>query len=384
MTPAYGQARSLLEVGRDEQAEATLRAALTDTPDDPRLLLLLAFTLRRRREYPAAVQAAEAALALDPADPDAHVERAEGLLSLLRAKDAVQAGEQAVHIAPDDPAGHLVRARALAALRRFPEAREAAGRGLALAPRSVHALLTAADVERDAGHRAEAERYARAGLAINPDDGYGRWLLAMLDAERLQVRRSLRTLSDVARDNPARPDVLSMTWPLRSLLTALRRWFSAALVVVLVAAVVAVRWEVVTLPAQVFAALAGSVVLGFGGRVWVPAGRVPWRALRLVPRLLRRAVLAGVVTVGVQLALVLAYAVTGAWWLTVIAVGAVPVLCALGLVEAIGARIEDPGYRYAIADVARGLREFRAELAQWWRDTRRELREAWREDQPRR
>ncbi|WP_306204340.1 tetratricopeptide repeat protein [Actinoplanes sp. RD1] len=384
MTPAYGQARSLLEVGRDEQAEATLRAALIEAPDDPRLLLLLSYTLRRRREYPAAVQAADAALALDPDSADAHVERAEGLLALLRARDAAEAGGQAVRIAPDDPAGHLVQARALAAVRRFPEAREAAGRGLALAPRSAYALLTAADIERDAGNRAEAERYVRAGLAINPDDGYGRWLLAMLDAERLRVRRSLRTLGDVARDNPARPDVLSMTWPLRSLLTALRRWFSAALAVVLVAALLALRWDVVTMPARVYAGLVSAVVLGFGVRVWAPAGRVPWRALRLVPRLLRRAVLAGVVTVSAQVALLLGYAVTGAWWLCVISAGAVPVLCALGLVEAIGARIEDPGYRYAIADVAQGLRDFRAELAQWWRDTRRELREVWREDQPRR
>lgn len=380
MSPAYRQARALLEVGRDDQAETTLRTALTGTPGDADLLTLLAFTLRKRGDLPGSLRAADAVLAAGPESADAHAERAETLTALLRAREAVMAAEQATRFAPHYPGSHLVLARALSAARRFPEARAAADRALALAPRSAEVLLTVADVARESGRRDDAERAARAALALEPDDRYGRWLLAMLDAERFRVRRSLRTLGEVARDNPARPDVLSMTWPIRGMLSALRRWLAAALVLACAAAVLARQWAPAEPASRVLAGLFAATVAGFWLRLLIPAGRTPWRCLRLVPRLVRRATLGGLVTVGVQLALLIAYAVTGLWWLTVLAVLLVPPLWALGAAEAVGARLDDPGFRHALADLARRFRELRAELRTWWHESRRSLRDAWRGD----
>jgi hypothetical protein len=54
------------------------------------------------------------------------------------------------------------------------------------------------------------------------------------------------------------------------------------------------------------------------------------------------------------------------------------VLWSWGLAEVLGARLDDPGFVYALRDLGRGLRQFRADLAEWWRTTKRELRDAWR------
>ena len=354
---AYRQARALAEIGRHADAAARIRAALAAVPADADLLTLFGYVLRRQRDHPAALAACDAAVAADPRLAGAHAERAEALIALIRDEQAVAAAGEAVRLAPHDPAGHLVLARALAAGRRFAEARAGARYGLALAPRSVEGLLTLAGVERDAGHRDAAEEATRAALALDPASPYGRWLLAMLDAERLRVGRSLRALHDVARENPAHPDVISMTWPVRSLLHALRRWFAVAVLLVAAGALVAASWAPALPANRVLAGLFAAVVAGFALRVLVPAGRLPWRCLRLVPSLLRRATVAAVGTVVVMVALLLGYAVTAHRWLPVLALAAVPVLW----LPALGADLRDRG----------------GQFHRWWQEIRSELRETW-------
>lgn len=378
---AYRQAWRLAELGRHGEAATRLRAALAAGPADADLLALLGYVLRQQRDYVAALAACDAAVATAPGLADAHAERAEILIALIRGDDAIAAAGEAARLRPLDPAGHLVLARALASGRRFGEARAAARHGLSLAPQSVEGLLTVADVERDAGNRAEAERHARAALAHDPANAYGRWLVAMLDAEGLRVGRSMRGLRDVARENPARPDVISMTWPIRSLLSALRRWFAAAIALVAAGAVAALWWPPVGPVARIMGALFAAVVAGLALRVLIPAGRLPWRCLRLVPWLLRRATRGGVVTAGAQVALLIAYAATGRWWLPVLALAAVPVLWGLGVAELFGARMDDPGYLHALRSLMKDFRAFGGDLGQWWRDTRRDVRAAWHEKQ---
>ncbi|MEV4640529.1 tetratricopeptide repeat protein [Actinoplanes sp. NPDC049548] len=329
----YRRARHLAEAGRDADAEAELRAALAEEPGDADLLTLLGYVLRRRCDYPGALRACDAAIAAGPALADAHAERAESLMALVRDADAIAAAREAARLAPQEPAGHLVLARALAGAGRHDEARAAARHGLSLAPQSVAALLTVADVERRAGRRQEAERAAREALAIDPESAYGRWLLAMLDAERLRVGRSLRALREVARDDPARPDVISMTWPVRSLLSALRRWLPAAVALVAVVAFAARWWAPAAGASRLLAALFAAVVAGFALRVLVPAGRLPWRCLRLVPGPLRRVTVGRAVTVVAMVALLCAYAMTGLGLILIPALVAAPVLGGLRAVE---------------------------------------------------
>ena len=330
MTPA----RRLMEVGRYEEAERSVRAELASSPHDATLLTLLASILRARRDFPAALAAASDAVALDPQRPEGHLERAECLIPLIRAGEAVAAATTAVSLDPSWPAGHLVLARALAADSSFPPARSAARNGLSLAPGSVAALLTVADVERAAGNRPAAVAAAQAALAVEPDNAYGRWLVAMLDAERLRVRRSLRGLRDVARDNPASPDVDAMTWPIRGVLSGLRRGLAvgAALTCVLLAAG-HWWWTPLGTFARCVSLMLALVMVGFATRVLVPAGGLPWRCLRLLPASARRASLAGLLLTVVAVAALIAYAVTGWWVLALVALALGPVLWAVGLVE---------------------------------------------------
>jgi len=379
---AYLRARHLAEAGRHADAEATLRAALAAEPAAGDLLTLLGYVLRQRRDYVAALAACDAAVTAEPGLAAAHVERAESLIALIRDRDAIAAAGTAVSLEPHEPGGHLVLARALAADRRFAGARAAARCGLSLSPQSVEGLLTIADVERGAGDRAAAEGAARAALALDPTNAYGRWLIAMLDAERLRVGRSMRSLHDMARENPAHPDIISLTWPIRSLLSALRRWFAAAVALVAICALVAAWWPLAAPIGRIMAGLFAAVVAGFAIRVLIPAGRLPWRCLRLVPWLLRRATRGGVVAVAALVALLIGYAATAQWWLPALALGVVPVLWAFGMAEAVGARLDDPGYRHALKGVGSDLCAWVAEFRQWWRDTKRELRETWHDDNP--
>jgi tetratricopeptide (TPR) repeat protein len=368
---AYRRAQRLAQVGRYEEAERAARTGLAAAPADGELLTLLASVQRLRRDYAGALTTAEAAVAVVPHFADAHAERAESLIALLRAREAVTAAEEAVRLEPFVPAGHLVLARALAAAHDLDRARAVAAQGLSLDPRSVEGLLTVADVERDAGNREAATAAARAALAISPGNTYGRWLIAMLDAERLKVRRSMRALHDVARDNPARADVVSMTWPIRGVLSGLRRGLAAS--ALLICALLLVGqwwWEPAGMFARIVSAVLGAVMAGFAARVLIPAGRLPWRCLRLLPRLMLRADVAALVLTGMALAAVLAHAATGWWPLPVAALAIAPFLWLLAFTEMLGAGLDDPGFRQALRGQAGEFRE-------WWHTTKRELREAW-------
>jgi tetratricopeptide (TPR) repeat protein len=367
---AYWHAQRLAELGRYEEAERAARGGLAAAPQDARLLALLASVLRLRREYSSALVTATAAVEVAPDLADAHAERAECLILLIRSREAVAAAEEAVRLAPHDPSGHLVLARALASCRDYDRARAVAGHGLSMAPRSVEALLTVADVERDAGNREAATTAARAALAIDPENAYGRWMIAMLDAERLQVRRSMRALREVARDSPARPDLISMTWPIRGVLSGLRRGLAVGALLVCGFLVLGHWWGHALTFARILAAVLAAVLAGFAARVLIPAGRLPWRCLPLLPPLMRRANVGGLVAVALAVGFLVSYAISG-WWLWILpALLMAPVMWALSWTELLAAGFDDPGYRQAFRDLGGEFRE-------WWRTTRTDLREAW-------
>jgi len=310
-------------------------------------------------------------VAAEPQLADAHAERAENLIVLLRATDAVAAAGEAVRLAPLDASAHLVLARAHAAAHQHDRSRAAAGQGLALDPRSVEGLLTVADVERQAGNRDAALAATHAALAIDPENTYGRWLIAVLDAERLRVRRSMRGLRDVARDNPASPDLVAMTWPIRGVLSGLRRGIAAGAALVCVLLIVGHWWSPAGGFARIVSGVLAAVLAGFAARVLLPAGRLPWRCLPLLPALMRRANVAGLATAAVAVALLLVYAATGWGFWVVLALALAPVLWAYSMIEALGAGLDDPGARQALLSLGDEFRD-------WWVTTKRDLRDAWK------
>jgi tetratricopeptide (TPR) repeat protein len=373
---AYWRAQKLAEVGHYAEAERVAREGLAEAPGDGWLLTLLASVLRLRRDYAAALTTADAAIAAEPTLADAHLERAEDLIVLVRAREAVAAASEAVRLAPSMASAHFVLARALAAGRQFEQARAVAAHGRTLDPHSVEGLLTVADVERDAGHREVALAAAHAALAIEPENAYGRWLVAMLDAEKLKVRRSMRALREVARDNPGRTDVVSMTWPIRGVLSGLRRGLalSAALVCALTLTG-ALWWTPAAAFGQIVSGVLAAAMTGFAARVLIPAGRLPWRCLALLPRLMRRADTAALAVTGAALVLLSLYAWTAWPPLPVIALALTPVLWLLSLAELLGAGLDDPGTRVA-------LRTWTDDLREWWRTTKSELRDTWKDGDP--
>jgi tetratricopeptide (TPR) repeat protein len=374
MSDSYRRAHHLAQAGRYAEAERIVRAGLAEEPGDGRLLTLLAWVLRMRREYPAALAAADSAVAASPHDADAHAERAENLILLIRSKDAADAAREAVRLDQLSAPAHLVLARALAAAHDLAGARAAAARGLSLDPNSAEGLLTVAEVERDAGNREAATAAARSALAIEPESSYGRWMIAMLDAERLHVRRSMRGLRDAARISPARPDLISMTWPIRGVLSGLRRGLFAG--AVLVGALLLVGhwwWPVAATFARLVSGVLAAVLTGFGARVLLPAGRLPWRCLPLLPPLMRRPTYAAFPVLALAVALLVVHASTGWWPAAVLALAMAPVLWALSLVEMLGAGLDDPGIRHA-------LRSLAGEFRDWWVTTKRDLRDAWKDD----
>jgi len=333
---AYWRAQQLAQVGHYAEAEQITRQGLAESPDDGWLLTLLASVRRLRRDYAGALRAADAAVTAVPLLAGAHLERAENLIVLVRARDAVEAATEAVRLEPSVASGHFVRARALAAARDFERARTAAAHGRTLDPASVEGLLTVADVERDAGNREAALAAARAALARAPDNPYGRWLIAMLDAERLKVRRSMRALHEVARDNPARADVVSMTWPIRGVLGGLRRGLAATAGLVCVLLVAHWWWPPVETFARIVAAVLAFVMAAFAARVLIPAGRLPWRCLTLLPRRMRQADIVALILTGVAIGLLALYAAVAWWPLPVIVLAMTPPLWVLGFAELLG------------------------------------------------
>lgn len=375
------RAHLLSETGRYAEAEHQVRQALAGAPDDAELLVFLAYLCRMQGQPQAGLAAVEAAVAAEPRSAQAHIERAETLLALWRDKQAVEAANEAVRLAPLSERGHRALAAALASTQEYDGARKAAETAVALAPHSVSAMLTLADVLRQSGARSAAYQAVREALRRSPTDAHARWLLALVEADHHRVRRSLRTLRGVARDEPAWSVGMSMLWPIQRVLDLGRRILSAAVLAACLAFAARV-WDVgpLAVAARTLAGFAGLVVLCHAARVLLPAGRTPWRCLRLVPRPLHRALLAAAAATCGELALLAAYAATGGLFMAVLALAFVPVLWACGLAVGIGEHIDDPGFHESRRDLSAQLRGLGAELRQWARQTRAELREAWRDD----
>jgi tetratricopeptide (TPR) repeat protein len=330
---AADRARALAGVGRLEQAERAVRDGLVDTPSDPELLALLAGLRRLQDDSRAALEFADMAVAMAPGQAVMHIERAECLLMLDRAAEALESAREAVRLAPDRPEPHRSAARCLTLLSRHDEAREAAGRAVTIAPHSVDDLMTLAEVERHAGHRAAARAATARALAEDPEDPGGRWMMAVLDAQQLRVGEAMRGLRGLAADHPDRYGAPVLSWPVRGLLGSLTVGLTAGLPVVALLAASSRWWAPALLAARGSAAVIVLVSVTMAIRVLVPAGRLPWICLGLLPAATRRAVAVCLVAAVVSLPILLLYAVSPSWPLLVSALAVLLVMLAAGRVE---------------------------------------------------
>ncbi len=128
-------ARLLIQQGRYQQAEDSLRQQLTSTPDDGRCHAMLALCLMQDRERLAeATREAEQAVHLAPDDGYSHFMVALVMDRRNRKADALQAIDQAIAIDPLAADYHGVRAHLLGSLNRWSDALAAAETGLSHDP----------------------------------------------------------------------------------------------------------------------------------------------------------------------------------------------------------------------------------------------------------
>lgn len=374
---AWRRAHDLAEVGRYSDAEQVVRAGLGRTPDDADLLIMLGYLLRQQQRYLDALAACDAAVALAPDDADAHAQRAWVLLDICRVAEAVAAATEAVRLDPHRADRYVVLAEALAEDNRLDEARDSVRHALGLPPQSVSALLSLADIERQAGNRDQAGAVTRRALAIDPGNPRGRRLLAMLDADRGVVRRSMRALAELARDWPVDPDLAALLWPLRRVVAAPRWWLGAAAALVAALGALSTAGGVPAVLARTAAALSCAATAGFVLRTLVPAGGLPWRAVRLSPPLVRRSLHAGLAVITAAVGLLGGYAAGGPLALPLLAIATAPMLWACALGETLGHSLHHAGRRQYLHDQREQTRDLLGELRAWPEETRQTLHAAW-------
>jgi tetratricopeptide (TPR) repeat protein len=154
--------------GAFPQAAAYLRAAVALRDDDALSFNVLSVCEYRLGDDPAALDAAERALALQPQFPEAHSNRGNALNRLGRKDEALGAFDRALALNPNNASTLVNRANALRDLRRPAEALEALDRAIALAPGLPAAHSNRGNVLDSLGRAEEAiDSYDRA-LALDP------------------------------------------------------------------------------------------------------------------------------------------------------------------------------------------------------------------------
>jgi Tfp pilus assembly protein PilF len=208
----FDRALALCDLGRLDDAEDALRAALREEPSDPLAHGIHALVLVDLDRPEEALQSASTAIALAPELPLGHTASARALLSLENFREAEASANEAIRIDPENSDTHVVLAAALVGRGRWAEALavadkalslepesesarglravalamsepgsgwdEAAGETLAVAPDSAlaHALAGEAHLLRG-GEREAAERF-REALRLDPESEYAQAGLA--------------------------------------------------------------------------------------------------------------------------------------------------------------------------------------------------------------
>src|SRR3954467_9854702 len=133
---SIARARTLIDLGRHEQAKAELARALAEDPASAEAWCLLAQCEQRTGDVPAMRYAASQALASNPDSEWAHRLQALALHKMKRHEEAVTAAREAVRLAPSQWQQYVVLVTALIPLldKNYGEAREAADGAVEVAP----------------------------------------------------------------------------------------------------------------------------------------------------------------------------------------------------------------------------------------------------------
>ena len=160
----------LSDLGKDELAESKFRAAIAADVQNGFLRARLAHTLTRLQRFDEALDVANEACSLAPANPEAHWARSHVLFDLRNMVEAERAIREAVRLAPEEPVYLAMLAIILINLRQYPEALTFAEASLARSPALTDGLRARAIALRRLERLDEAEAAAQHALALHPND----------------------------------------------------------------------------------------------------------------------------------------------------------------------------------------------------------------------
>lgn len=170
MNPRLERAFLLFDQNRHELAEAELRQALLDEPDNPRALALLAICLSEREQYAEATETAERAIRAAPDSPLGFQALASVLNDRNRFKEAQAAIEEALRLDPYDVRSFGALAQTLIFQKEWQSALNVAESGLDIDAEDVDCANLRAIALVKLGRREEAGAMIDVALGKNPDN----------------------------------------------------------------------------------------------------------------------------------------------------------------------------------------------------------------------
>ncbi len=205
----YNLGNELRQQHRLEEAIGAFRQALSLQPDHAKTLRNLSVTLARVAELhrnaghlPAALEATEEAVQLDPASPEMRVRLGLLLQALERHRDAETAYREALRLRPEYPEALGNLAGVLSAQNRPADALEACDAALALKPDFPEVLVNRGNALWSAGWRGEAlEDYQRA-VELAPDFADGHYNLGKALSELRRVPEAMHEFEEAIRCEP--------------------------------------------------------------------------------------------------------------------------------------------------------------------------------------
>lgn len=201
---ALAHAEELLDLRRNGEAEQRFRDVLASDPESVRALLGLGRALNRQDRHAEAEQAVRSALALDPEHAGGYQVLVDILCDRRDGPAAVAAAEAALALAPHDFTSHYQHARALLAQRR-PRVRDAYGsalRAVDLAPHSPDAHNLVGLCLDSLGYHDQAQSAFRNALAIDPLHTLAQNNLAATEMDRGRLGRAAGMLRSAVGHDP--------------------------------------------------------------------------------------------------------------------------------------------------------------------------------------
>lgn len=283
---ACGRARTLLDLGRPNEARDVLASVVAQDPHDAEALGLLARACLEMDDLSAALSSAEAAVQAEPDNDWAYRLLALALARLDRYNSARRAADAALRLAPDNWRSHVVRAEVDVACRcAGPETVAAARTAVRLAPTEAgaHRVLSTSLIAT--GQLREAEAAAREALRLDPSDAAAHNELARVHLRRRRhLGRAAFGFASAAALDP-QDDVA-----IRNLVAVGARTLRVVHTIVLVAWWVAANRDLPNardhqrLIASIAAATAAGALIAFAVVFWRGARPRTVRLLRVVFR----------------------------------------------------------------------------------------------------